>query len=171
MCAFFVSRETKGGYMTDKYMKEALKEARKSLELDEVPVGAIIVYQDKIIARAHNLKEHKKNAVAHAEILAIEKACKKIGDWRLNECTMYVTLEPCLMCCGAIIQARIGKLVYSLTNQKFGYVESVDQVLTNPKNNHKIQLEKIDDDESAQLLKSFFQKKRKSPLNSKSKSV
>ena len=109
--------------MDRKYMEEALIEARKSLELDEVPIGAVIVYNGEIIARAHNLKEHNKSAIAHAEIIAIEEACKVIGDWRLSECTLYVTVEPCLMCCGAIIQSRIKRLVYAASNAKFGYVE------------------------------------------------
>ena len=155
----------------NKYMQIALKEAQKSLQLDEVPVGAVIVYQDKIIAKAHNLKEHSKNAIAHAEILAIEKACKKIGDWRLNECTMYVTLEPCLMCAGAMIQCRLGHLVYAASNSKFGYVESIDQILNNSKNNHIVKVEKEKNEECLKLLQSFFQKKRKSPLNSNANSV
>lgn len=154
-----------------KYMDMAIKEAKKSLLLDEVPVGAVIVYQDRIIAKAHNLKEHSKNAIAHAEILAIQKACKKIGDWRLNECTMYVTLEPCLMCAGAMIQCRLGTLVYAATNHKFGYVESIDQILNNSKNNHRVKIIKEENEECVELLQSFFQNKRKSPLNSNTKSV
>ncbi len=161
MCAFFVPRGTEeSSYMNEKYMQEALKEARKSYLLEEVPIGAVIVYKDRIIARAHNLKEHNKNAVAHAEILAIQKACKKIGDWRLNECTLYVTVEPCLMCAGAIIQSRIGKLVYSVANPKFGYVESIDQVLNNSKNNHHVIVEKIPNKDCLDLLQQFFQKQR-----------
>ncbi len=155
----------------NKYMEEALVEARKSLELDEVPIGAIIVYEDKIIARAHNLKEHNKSAVAHAEILCIEEACKVLGDWRLSECTLYVTVEPCLMCCGAIIQSRLKKVVYAASNTKFGYVESIDEVLTNERNNHKVIVEKIENEEAVELMQDFFQKKRKSPLNSDLKSV
>ena len=96
--------------MKEKFMKEALKEARKAYEKDEVPVGAVIVKDGKIIARAHNLKETKKFATCHAEILAIEKASKKLDAWRLEDCEMYVTLEPCSMCAGALIQARLKKV-------------------------------------------------------------
>ncbi len=157
--------------MDNKYMEEALIEARKSLVLDEVPIGAVIIYEDEIIARAHNLKENKKSATAHAEILAIEEACKRLENWRLNECTLYVTVEPCLMCCGAIIQSRLKKVVYAASNAKFGYVESIDQVLTNERNNHTVILEKIESEEAIELMQEFFQKKRKAPLNSDSKSV
>ncbi len=157
--------------MDRKYMEEALIEARKSLELDEVPIGAVIVYNGEIIARAHNLKEHNKSAIAHAEIIAIEEACKVIGDWRLSECTLYVTVEPCLMCCGAIIQSRIKRLVYVASNAKFGYVESIGQVLSDERNNHTVMVEKKENEEAAELLQVFFQKKRKSPLNSNLKSV
>lgn len=157
--------------MNKEYMEEALIEARKSLELEEVPIGAVIVYDNKIIARAHNLKEHNKSAIAHAEILAIEEACKVIGDWRLNECTLYVTVEPCLMCCGAIIQSRLKKVVYAASNAKFGYVESVGQTLNNEKNNHSVIVEKIESDEAIKLMQEFFQKRRISTLNSNGKSV
>lgn len=157
--------------MDNKYMEAALTEARKSFELDEVPIGAVIVYENNIIARAHNLKEHNKRATAHAEILAIEEACKKIDDWRLNECTLYVTVEPCLMCCGAIIQSRIKRLVYAAPNTKFGYVESIGQILNDERNNHFVVVDKIENEEAVELLQNFFQKKRKSPLNSDTKSV
>jgi len=157
--------------MDNKYMEEALIEARKSFELDEVPIGAVIVYDNNIIARAHNLKEHNKSATAHAEILAIEEACNRVGDWRLNECTLYVTVEPCLMCCGAILQSRIKRTVYAVSNAKFGYVESIGQILNDERNNHFVVVDKIENKEAAELLQSFFQKKRKSPLNSDTKSV
>ncbi len=157
--------------MKNKYMEEALKEAKKSFDMEEIPVGAVIVCNDEIIARAHNLKEHNKCATAHAEILAIEQACKKIGDWRLNDCTLYVTLEPCLMCCGALLQARIKKIVYAAANAKFGYVESIDKLLSNSKNNHIVEIQKVDCPECLDLLQQFFQKKRSSTLISKSKSV
>ena len=96
--------------MIEKFMKEALKEARKAYEKEEVPIGAVIVKDNKIIARAHNLRESKKQACAHAEIIVIEKTCKKLGAWRLEDCDLYVTLEPCVMCAGAIINARIKNL-------------------------------------------------------------
>ena len=106
-------------------MKTALAEAEKARQKDEVPIGAVIVCDGKIIARAHNLKEGTKKAIAHAELLAIEKANKKNGDWRLNDCELYVTIEPCLMCVGAIIQARLKKVVYGAPDKKFGAIESV----------------------------------------------
>ncbi len=157
--------------MDEQYMQVAIEEAKKSLAMDEVPIGAIIVHQGTIISQAHNLKEHEKNAISHAEILAIQEACKKIGDWRLNDCTMYVTVEPCLMCAGAILQARISRLVYVVPNPKFGYVESIDQILQNSKNNHKVIVEKMENEECLNLLQQFFQKRRKATLNSESKSV
>ncbi len=157
--------------MKKDYMLEALKEAKKSYDLDEVPVGAVIVYQDRIIARAHNLKETKQDATGHAELLVIQKACKKLQNWHLDDCTMYVTLEPCLMCAGAMIQSRLKKVVYATSSPKFGYVESVDQVLSNSKNNHIVLVQKQENLECQKLLQSFFQKKRKAPLNSNTKSV
>lgn len=150
-----------GDSMNEKYMLEALKEAKKSYKNGDVPVGAIIVKNNKIIARAHNLKEQKKIATKHAEIIAIEKACRKLKTWHLDECILYVTLEPCLMCAGAIIQSRIKKLVYATASEKFGFIESIDQVLNNNKNNHEVKIEKgICEIESQLLLKNFFKNKR-----------
>ena len=145
----------------EKYMKEAVKEAKKAFAAGEVPIGAVLVCGDKIIARGYNKKETSKKATAHAEIIAVEKACKKKGDWRLNDCTLYVTAEPCLMCCGAILQARIGRLVFGISNDKFGCVESIDRVLENAKHNHHIKIEKgLCAGEAASLLQQFFQKNR-----------
>ena len=104
--------------MKEKYMKEALIEAKKAYLDDEVPIGAIIVYKDQIIARAHNTKEKENNPLCHAEIIAIDQACKQLGDWRLSECDLYVTVEPCLMCCGAILHSRIRKVIYGTANSK-----------------------------------------------------
>ena len=109
----------------EKYMREALKEARKAYQLNEVPIGAVIVVEDKIIARAHNLRVTKKSSLAHAEILAIQKANKKAGDWRLEDAELYVTLEPCPMCAGAIMQARIKTVCYGTKDPKAGSVDSV----------------------------------------------
>ena len=106
------------------YMKQAYKEALKALAVDEVPIGAIVVKDDKIIARAHNLKESLNLPTAHAEILAINKACKKLKTWHLDDCVMYVTLEPCVMCAGAIIQSRIKKIVYGAKSFQDGAIES-----------------------------------------------
>ena len=105
--------------MNEKYMKMAIKEAKKALLKNEMPVGAVIVYENKIISRGHNMRETNKDSTLHAEIVAIRKACKKIGDWRLNKCLMYVTMEPCLMCMGALIESRLDKIVCGIRNTKF----------------------------------------------------
>lgn len=147
--------------MHEKYMKIALEEAKKSLKHDDIPVGAVIVYKDQIIAKTHNQKELNQNAICHAEILAIEEACKYMNSWYLNECTLYVTMEPCLMCAGAILQSRIKTVVYATKNPKFGYVESIDSVLNNPKNNHTVNIiSGICEQNSSFLLKEFFKGKR-----------
>lgn len=147
--------------MDEKYMNIALEEAYKSYEKGDVPVGAIVVYKNEIIARAHNCKEQNKNAVEHAEILAISQACQKLNTWHLEECTIYVTLEPCLMCAGALIQSRIGKLVFATENEKFGYVGSISNVLNNKNNNHHpIIINGICKEKSQKLLKEFFKDKR-----------
>ncbi len=138
-------------------MKEALKEAKKAYKKEEVPVGAIIVKDGKIIARAHNIKETKKNAVGHAEILAIQKACKKLKAWRLIDCEMYVTLEPCSMCAGALINSRIKKIYVGTDDPKTGACGSVLNLLEDYPFNHKIEIEKyILKDECEGLLKDFF---------------
>ena len=143
------------------YMKLALKEAKKSLKLDDVPVGAIIVKDNKIISKAHNQKEKKQIATMHAEIIAIEKACKKLNTWHLNRCTLYVTIEPCLMCSGAMIQSRIDRVVYATKNKKFGYIESVEKIFEN-KNNHNVKITSgIYEGEAKELIQNFFEKKRK----------
>lgn len=145
----------------NEYMEIALKEAQKAYKKGDVPVGAVIVKNGKVIAKAHNKKESKKVSTYHAEILVIEKACKKLKTWRLTECEMYVTLEPCLMCAGAILQSRIEKLYFSTTNQKFGYVSSIDSIL-NQKNNHKVEIhEGLCKEKSQKLLVDFFENKRK----------
>lgn len=142
-------------------MKEALKEANKAFLLNEVPIGAVIVKDGKIIARAYNKKETNKVATAHAEILAINKASKKLGDYRLNDCTMYVTLEPCAMCAGAIISARIGNLVYAATDPRYGAHESFLR-LFDYNFNHKVNITSgVLKDESSLLIKSFFKDLRK----------
>jgi len=137
-------------------MKEALKEARKALDIEEVPVGAVIVKDGKIIARAHNIKETKKDSTCHAEILAIKKACKKLDSWRLIDCEMYVTLEPCPMCTGAIINSRIKKLYIGTADEKTGACGSVLNLL-DYKFNHKVETEKyILREECESILKEFF---------------
>ena len=143
-------------------MKEALKEAKKAFEKEEVPVGAVIVKDGKIIARAHNQKETKKDSTSHAEILAIKKACKKLGTWRLLDCEIYVTLEPCSMCAGALINSRIKKLYIGTPDEKTGACGSVLNLLEDYKFNHKIEVEKyILRDECEKILKDFFKILRK----------
>ena len=146
----------------EKFMKEALKEAQKAYEKLEVPVGAVIVKDGKIIARGHNLKETKKDTTKHAEIIAIEKASKKIGAWRLLDCEMYVTLEPCSMCAGAMINSRIKKLYIGALDKKTGAVGSVLNLLEDYKFNHNIEVEKgILKEDCEKILKDFFKDLRK----------
>lgn len=146
--------------MEEKFMKEALKEAQKAFEKDEVPVGAVIVKDNKIIARAHNVKETKHDATSHAEILAIQKACKKLGAWRLTDCDMYVTLEPCSMCAGALINARLRTIYIGTQDEKTGACGSVLNLLEY-KFNHKIEIQKyILKDECEKILKDFFRQLR-----------
>lgn len=148
--------------MEEKFMKEALKEAKKAYNKLEVPVGAVIVKDGQIIARAHNLKESKKDTTKHAEILAIQKASKKLDSWRLLDCEMYVTLEPCTMCAGAIIQARVGKLYIGTMDYKTGACGSVLNVLEDYPFNHKVEYETgILKDECENILQQFFKELRK----------
>jgi len=141
----------------EKYMKLAIKEAQKAYDKGEIPVGAIIVKDGKVIARAHNLKEQKNDTTKHAEILAIQKASKKLGCWRLEECDMYVTLEPCSMCAGALIQSRINKLYIGTMDYKTGACGSVLNLLTDYKFNHIVDFESgILADECERILKDFF---------------
>lgn len=145
------------------YMKEALKEAKKAYKKDEVPVGAVIVNNGAIIARAHNIKETKKDTTKHAEMIAIQKASKAVGAWRLENCEMYVTLEPCTMCAGAIINARIKKVTYGTSDEKTGACGSVLNLFEDYKFNHKVGCEKgIMQKECEQILKDFFKKLRQS---------
>lgn len=147
--------------MDEKYMKEAIKQAKKAESIDEVPIGAVIVHNDKIIARAHNLRESKQNSIAHAEVIAIQKACKKLGSWRLENCTLYVTLEPCPMCSGAILQSRIKRVVYGAADPKGGCIESCMKMYEmNGFNHYPDVTSGILKDECSELLKNFFKKKR-----------
>ena len=128
--------------MQEKFMLEALKEAKKAYKKGEIPVGAVIVKDNKIIARAHNLKETKKDTTKHAEIIAIQKASKNIEAWRLIDCEMYVTLEPCSMCAGAILQARIKNLYIGAMDEKTGACGSVLNLLEDYKFNHKVEIQR-----------------------------
>ena len=146
----------------EKYMKEALKEAKKAYNKLEIPVGAVIVKDGKIIARAHNQKETKFDTTKHAEILAIQKASKKLGAWRLNECEMYVTLEPCSMCAGAIINSRIKKVYIGTSDEKTGAVGSVLNLFEDYKFNHDVEFEKgILQEQCEKVLKDFFKELRR----------
>ena len=141
----------------NKFMKIALKEAKKSYDLEEIPVGAVIVKDGKVIARGHNLKETKNDTTNHAEIIAIKKASKKLKAWRLTGCTMYVTLEPCTMCAGALIQSRIDKVVIGTMDEKTGACGSVLNVLKDYKFNHTVEIEQgIMETECREILQSFF---------------
>ena len=145
-----------------KFMKEALIEAQKAYDKLEVPVGAVIVKDGKIIARAHNLKETKYDTTKHAEILAIQKASKKLETWRLLDCEMYVTLEPCSMCAGALINSRIKKLYIGTMDEKTGAAGSVLNLFEDYTFNHKVEVEKgVMKEESESLLKDFFKMLRK----------
>lgn len=147
--------------LKEKYMREALKEAFKAQQKDEVPIGAVIVYQEKIIARAHNTRQTKQISTHHAEILCIEKACKKLNSWRLEECELYVTLEPCPMCAGAIQQSRIKKVYFGAYDPKGGFFGSNFNINEVKGLNHYPEVEGgVLKEESAQMLKSFFKMKR-----------
>ena len=141
----------------EKYMKEALKQAKKAYGLGEVPIGCVIVHQGKIIGRGYNRRNTDKNTLSHAEITAIRKASKVIGDWRLEECTLYVTLEPCQMCAGAIVQARIPETVIGCMNPKAGCAGSILNILEMPEFNHQVSVIRgILEQECSALLKTFF---------------
>lgn len=145
----------------EKYMKEALKQAKKAAELGEVPIGCVIVYQGKIIGRGYNRRKIDKNTLSHAELIAIRKASKKMGDWRLEECTMYVTLEPCQMCSGAIVQARIPTVVIGCSNPKAGCAGSILNILQEPKFNHQVEIVNgVMEEECSKILTDFFKQLR-----------
>ena len=139
------------------YMKAAIKQAKKAYDLGEVPIGCVIVHEGKIIGRGYNRRNTDKNTLAHAEITAINKASKKIGDWRLEECTLYVTLEPCQMCAGAIVQARITEVVMGCMNPKAGCGGSILNILEMPQFNHQVKVVRgILEETCSQMLKDFF---------------
>ena len=145
----------------ENYMKEALKQAKKAYALGEVPIGCVIVHEGKIIGRGYNRRNTDKNTLAHAEITAINKASKVIGDWRLEECTLYVTLEPCQMCAGAIVQARIPEVVMGCMNPKAGCAGSILNILEMPQFNHQVKVTRgILEAECSQMLKTFFEELR-----------
>ena len=142
--------------MNEKYMMLAINEAKKAYKKNDVPIGCVIVKDGRIISKAHNKKEIKKNAIMHAEIIAIAKACKKLKTWHLDDCVLYTTVEPCMMCPGAIIQSRIKKIYYSISNKSFGELENYHL------KNKKIFIQNnILNEESKKLLQQFFKEKRK----------
>ena len=145
----------------EKYMKEALRQARKAAALEEVPIGCVIVCDGRIIARGYNRRNTDKNTLSHAELNAIRKASKVLGDWRLEGCTMYVTLEPCQMCAGALVQSRIDEVVIAARNPKAGCAGSVMNLLQVPEFNHQVRLtEGVLEEESREMLQSFFRSLR-----------
>ena len=147
--------------MKEKFMLQALKEANKAKLKDEVPVGCVIVKDNKIIARGHNIKEKNKNALLHAEIVTLQKAYKKLDAWRLEDCELYVTLEPCIMCAGAIVHSRIKKVYFGATDPKAGAIMSIDNIFDNEKLNHKVSYENgILEEECSKILKDYFKEKR-----------
>ena len=149
-------------------MKEALKQAMRAYKQEEVPIGCVIVYNGEIIAKAYNKRNMKRNPLAHAEILAINKASKVLEDWRLEECTMYITLEPCQMCAGAIVQARIPKVVIGSMNPKAGCAGSVLNLLDIAKFNHQVEIVKgVMEEECTKMLQDFFKQLRQKKKDAK----
>lgn len=145
----------------EKFMREAIRQAKKAYALEEVPIGCVIVCRDKIIGRGYNRRTVDKNTLAHAELTAIRKACRKIDDWRLEECTMYVTLEPCQMCSGAIVQARIPRVVVGCTNPKAGCAGSIVNLLDMKEFNHQAELTVgVLGEECSEMMKQFFRELR-----------
>lgn len=145
-----------------KYMRQAINQAKKAAALGDVPIGCVIEHQGKIIARGYNRRMKDRSTLAHAEIIAIGKACKKLGDWRLEDCTMYVTLEPCPMCAGAIVQARIPRVVIGCMNPKAGCAGSVLDMLHENGFNHQVETKHSAlEEECAQMLTEFFRELRK----------
>ena len=153
----------------ERYMKEAIRQAKMAEKLMEVPIGCVIVYDDKIIARGYNKRNLKKTTLAHAEIIAIAKAGKVINDWRLEDCTMYITLEPCQMCAGAIVQARMKRVVIGSRNAKAGCAGSVLNLLQEERFNHQVELtEGVLEEECSAMLSDFFKELRRTKALKKS---
>ncbi|MFA9463489.1 MAG: tRNA adenosine(34) deaminase TadA [Velocimicrobium sp.] len=147
--------------MDEQYMKEAIKQAKKAYQIREVPIGCVIVYEGKIIARGYNKRNTSKDPLAHAELLAIKKASRVIGDWRLEECTMYITLEPCQMCAGALVQSRVKRVVIGSMNAKAGCAGSIINLLEMPQFNHQVEVTRgVLEEECSFLLSSFFRELR-----------
>ena len=146
--------------MKDDFIAVALDEAKKAYKLNEVPVGAVIVSNNKIIAKAHNLKRNTNNIMNHAEIMCINEASKQIGDWRRNECEMYITLEPCPMCAGALVQARVKKIYIGSESNIKSNKEIIQKILQNNEYNHFVEIEYLNNEDCSQILTDFFSSKR-----------
>ena len=145
----------------ERFMKEAIRQAKKAEALEEVPIGCVIVQNDRIIARGYNRRNTEGNTLAHAELTAIKKASKKTGDWRLEECTLYVTLEPCQMCAGAIVQARVSRVVIGSMNPKAGCAGSILNLLEMEQFNHQVEVTRgVLQEECSQMLSGFFKELR-----------
>lgn len=145
----------------EKFMREAIRQAKKAYALDEVPIGCVIVYEGKIIARGYNRRNTDKNTLSHAELIAIKKASRKLGDWRLEGCTMYITLEPCQMCAGAMVQARVTEAVIGSMNPKAGCAGSVLNILEMEGFNHQVNVRRgVMEEECSRMLSSFFRELR-----------
>ena len=147
--------------LDEKYMKEALRQAKKAYSIGDTPIGCVIVYEDRIIARGYNRRNKDKTTLAHAELLAMKKAAKVLGDWRLEGCTLYVTLEPCQMCAGAIVQARIPKVVIGCMNKKAGCAGSIINLLDMKEFNHQCEVTRgVLEEDCATLMTAFFKELR-----------
>ncbi len=156
----------------EKYMKEAIRQAGKAYAIGEVPIGCVIVYEGKIIGRGYNRRKVDQNVISHAEMVAIKKACKKMGDWRLEECTMYVTLEPCQMCSGAIVQARMKRVVVGCMNPKAGCAGSILNLLQMEEFNHQVELScGVMEEECSRMMKGFFRELREKNQQKTGKSI
>ena len=157
-----IAKEDKKMNQDERFMREAIRQAKKAYALDEVPIGCVIVYEGKIIARGYNRRNTDKNTLAHAELIAIKKASRKLGDWRLEGCTMYITLEPCQMCAGAIVQARVSRVVVGSMNPKAGCAGSVLNLLQMAGFNHQVELTTgVLEEECSKMLSGFFQEVRR----------
>ena len=154
----------------EKFMREAIRQAKKAYALDEVPIGCVIVYEGKIIARGYNRRNTDKNTLSHAELIAIKKASRKLGDWRLEGCTMYITLEPCQMCAGAMVQARVTEAVIGSMNPKAGCAGSVLNILEMEGFNHQVNVRRgVMEEECSRMLSGFFRELREKKMAEKNR--
>ena len=154
------------------YMKLAIEEAKKAADIDEVPIGAVLVINDEVIAKAHNLRETQQRSIAHAELLALDEACRRSGTWRLEDSTLYVTLEPCAMCSGAIVLSRVKRVVYGASDPKGGCAGTLMNLLQEQRFNHQTEVVSgICEEECSELLSSFFRQLRKRKKNEKNRTT